>query len=147
MKKRDLWTGIVMVLFAALCLLIALVYETPMSSVLCGFTGGVGVPGAIQIGRYVKWSKPENAAEYQERLEQQRIELRDERKEMLRNKAGRYAYLFSLLANAVIIFILALLDTLGVIPESRWLILSLGVWLLAQYFAGILIYRWLCGKY
>ena len=141
MKKRDLWTGVVMVLFAALCLLIALVYETPMSSVLCG------VPGAVQIGRYVKWSKPENAVEYQERLDQQRIDLRDERKEMLRKKAGRYAYLFSLLSNAVILFILALLDTLGVIPESRWLILSLAVWLLAQYFAGILIYRLLCRKY
>lgn len=147
MKKHDLWTGVVFVIAAILCLSTVLLFETPLNSMLCGFTGAFGVPGIMMIYKYYKWSNPKTASEYRERLEQEQIDLRDERKEMLRNKSGRYAYIFSLVMNCILMFFLALLDTLGVIPESRWLIFATAVWLLVQYFAGFVFYWLLSRKY
>ncbi len=147
MKKSDLWAGIGMVMIAALCGATAFSFDTPAGSLLCGLAGALGVPGIAQIYKYFKWSRPEKAAEYQEHLEQERIDLQDERKEMLRNKAGRYAYVFILFMNCVLLFALTVLDTLGIVEADRWLIISLGVWLLVQYFAGVLIYDQLSRKY
>ena len=121
MKKSNLWTGIAFVAAAILCVLIALLFDTPLDSILCGFAGGLGAPGLVQIYKYFKWSRPENAAEYQERMEMKQIELRDERKEMLRNKAGRYAYIFNLLLTCAGILAAALLDRVGVIAAEAWL--------------------------
>ena len=65
----------------------------------------------------------------------------------LRNKAGRYAYLLGLALAYVAIIVFGLLGNLGVIQYGRELVLFLGVYVLVQYAAGVLIYRKLCEKY
>lgn len=147
MRKSDLWTGVVFVAAAVLCLLTVWFFETPLNSMFCGFTGAFGVPGVVLIYKYFKWSSPKTSEVYRERLEQEQIDLKDERKEMLRNKSGRYAYIFNLALHCAVMFLLALLDTLGLMEGSRWLILSMAVWLLVQYFAGIVFYWLLNRKY
>ena len=147
MKKSDFWWGVGFVLAGLACGLAALCWDTPLGSLLFGFTGALLAPGILQLWKYRKWSRPENAAAYQEKLEQEQIDLRDERKEMLRNKAGRYAYLLGLALAYLAIIVFGLLGKLGVIQYGRELVLFLGVYVLVQYAAGVLIYRKLCEKY
>ena len=147
MKKSDFWCGVGFVLIGLACGLAALRWDTPLGSLLCGFSFALLAPGVLMIWQYRKWSRPENAAAYQEKLEQEQIDLRDERKEMLRNKAGRYAYLLGLALAYLAIIVFGLLGKLGVIQYGRELVLFLGVYVLVQYAAGVLIYRKLCEKY
>ena len=100
MKKSYLWTGLGMIVLGMIFLAIAIFWDTPLGSLLCGFSGAFTAPGIVQVIKYVKWSNPKNAPLYRERLEEEQIELRDERKEMLRNKSGRYAYILGLLVAA-----------------------------------------------
>ena len=149
MKKRDLWTGVGMTAAGVLCLLAALLWETPMRSLLCGFCGALSVPGVAQICKYVKWTSPRNAPIYRERLEREQIELRDERKSMLRDKSGRYAYILGLLTLSAAIFALCLLEAFGVLgrEETRLTVLFLGGCVLFQVTAGLVIYRLLEKRY
>ena len=141
MKKSNLWTGIGFVGFGVLCLVGAVCWDAPLGSILCGFAGAFAGPGIMMICKYRKWSRPENAAAYQERLEQEQIDLQDERKEMLRNKAGRYAYLLGLVLASLAIVGFSVLDKLGVQIGTRACVLFLGGYVIVQYVAGILIYR------
>ena len=149
MRKRDFWIGAGMTAAGILYLLAALLWETPMGSLLCGFCGALTVPGVAQVCKYIKWTSPKNAPIYRERLEQERIELRDERKSMLRDKSGRYAYILGLITLSAAILVLYLLEAFGMIGwrETRLVILFLGGYILFQAIAGIVIYRLLENRY
>ena len=148
MKKSDLWTGVVFILTGLLCLA-AVFLNTPVSSLFGGLCGAFTVPGVMQVYKYRKYTSPKHAAEYRERLEQEQIDLRDERKEMLRNKSGRIAYILGLLVLAVSMTAFSFLGKLGIVEESaaRLLIFFLAGYLLFQLFAGILVYGLLETKY
>lgn len=149
MKKRDLWTGVGMTAAGVLFLLAALLWETPLESLLYGLFGAFAAPGTVQIYKYVKWTNPKNAPVYRERLEQEQIDLRDERKSMLRDRSGRYAYILGLLVVAVAMLAFSVLEAFGVVgeAEARLMILSLGGYALFQLVAGWVIYRLLETKY
>lgn len=149
MKKRDLWTGVGMTVAGILFLLAALLWKTPLESLLYGLFGAFTAPGIVQICKYVKWTRPENAPFYRARLEQEQIDLQDERKSMLRDKSGRYAYILGLLIVAAAMFVFAALEAFGVIgePEARLVVLFLGAYALFQLIAGMVIYRRLEKKY
>lgn len=149
MKKSNLWFGVGMVAVGIVFLLTALLWDTPLDSLLCGFFGAFTVPGAIQIGKYVKWTRPKNVPIYRERLEQERIDLRDERKSMLRDKSGRYAYVFGLAVLTAAVLGFSVLQMLGVIgrEEGRLITLFLAFDLIVQYLAGIVFYCLLEKKY
>ena len=97
----------------------------------------------------MKWTKLETPDSYQRHLEEEQIELRDERKEMLRNKSGRYAYILGLLAAAVAMTVFSFLGKLGMVDEaaSRLMILFLAGYMVFQILAGWAIYRLLDKKY
>lgn len=149
MKKRDLWTGILFVLTGLACLAAALLWETPLESLLYGFFGAFAAPGAVQIIKYVKWTRPKNIPLYQEKLEQEQIDLRDERKSMLRDRSGRYAYILGLLTLAAAMLVFAVLDILGVIGEdtAQLTVLFLAGYALFQLVSGWVIYRLLERRY
>ena len=149
MKKRELWFGLAMIAGGILFLLAALLLETPLDSLFCGFFGALAGPGAVQVYKYVKWTKLETPDSYQRRLEEEQIELRDERKEMLRNKSGRMAYILGLLAAAVSMTAFSILGKLGMVEESasRLLILFLAGYMVFQIVAGWALYRLLDKKY
>lgn len=148
MKKSNLWTGVGMIAVGLVCLA-AVFWNTPLSSLFGGLFGAFTFPGVIQIYKYRKYTSPKHAAEYREKLEQEQIDLRDERKEMLRNKSGRIAYVLGLLAVAVSMTAFSFLGKLGIVEEAtaRLVILFLAGYLLFQLFAGILIYKLLDAKY
>ena len=149
MKKSYLWSGLGMIAGGILFLLAALLLETPLDSLFCGFFGAFTGPGVIQVYKYVRWTKLETPDSYQRHLEEEQIELRDERKEMLRNKSGHMAYTLGLLAAAVSTSAFSILGKLGIVEESasRLLILFLAGYMVFQILAGWVLYRLLDKKY
>lgn len=149
MKKRDLWTGVGFAAVGICFLLGALLFDTALDSLFCGFAGAFAVPGIVQIVKYIKWTRPENAPIYHERLEQEQIDLRDERKMMLRDRAGRYAYALGMLLLAGAIVMFSILEILGVVSETtgHLMVFFLAAYLLFQYIAGAVIYRLLARRY
>lgn len=149
MKKRDLWIGLGMIAAGILCLMAALSWATLLGGLFFGLCGAFTVPGIAQVCKYIKWTSPKNAPIYRERLEREQIELRDERKSMLRDKSGRYAYILGLLTLSAAIVVLYFLEAFGVLgwQETRLAILLLAAYILFQAIAGIVIYRVLEKRY
>ena len=118
MKKSNLWCGAAYALLGLVFLLAGLLWETRLSSLCVGFGAGMLSSGVVQLARYRKWTRPQNAAVYRQRLEEEQIDLRDERKNMLRDRSGRYAYVFGLMLCAVSILTFHLLEVLGIVEET-----------------------------
>ena len=149
MKKRELWFGLAMIAGGILFLLAALLLDTPLDSLFCGFFGAFTGPGVMQVYKYVRWTKLETPDSYQRHLEEEQIELRDERKSMLRDRSGRYAYILGLLAVALALLVFSVLDAFGVVEEdtASLMILFLAGYAVFQLVAGWVIYRWLEKRY
>lgn len=147
MKKSNFWCGLIYAFLGLAFLLAGLLWETRLSSLSVGFGAGMLSSGIVQLVRYRKWTRPENRETYRERLEQEQIELRDERKTMLRDRSGRYAWFFGMALCAVSIVIFGVLNALDVVENARLMVLFLAAYLLIQYGAGVFFYRRLSRKY
>lgn len=147
MKKSNFWSGLVYALVGLAFLLAGLVRETCLSSLCVGFGVGMLSSGVTQLIRYRKWTQPENAGVYREKLELEKIDLRDERKTMLRDRSGRYAWLLGMGFCALSILAFGVLDALEIVENARIMVLFLAVYLLVQYGAGVFFYRRLSKKY
>lgn len=149
MKKSYLWTGLGMIVLGLGLVAAAIFWDTPLDSLLCGFSGAFFGPGIVQICKYVKWTKLETVDSWRRHVEEEQIDLRDERKEMLRNKSGRIAYVLGMLLACAAIVVFSILGKLGVMEEAaiRLLILFLAGYVLFQVFAGIVVYKLLEKRY
>ena len=144
MKKGNLIAGIIGLL-TGIALLILCSFKS--DSLLFGFGCGFMFAGIADICRYIYWNAPDNRERYQEKLENERIELHDELKEKLRDKSGRYAYVLGLATVSSSIIIFAILGHLEMIHNSRLIVLYLGGYLAFQIVAGIVIFKHLLKKY
>lgn len=147
MKKSNFWCGLIYVFFGLIFLLAGLLWETRLSSLSVGFGAGMLGSGVIQLIRYWKSTRPENADAYRAKLEEEQINLRDERKSMLRDRSGRYAWLLGMLLCVLSILVFSVLGALEIVENARLTILFLAAYLLVQYGAGIYFYRRLEKKY
>ena len=147
MKKSNAITGMLYVLAGAICLVAALLTETNMEGILWGIAGAGTVPGTMMLCRYFYWNSPRNKAKYEQRLENEQIEMHDELKSKVRNESGRYAYSFGLLVLCFSIFVFAVLDALEIIAHARMMVFYLSGYLLFQIVAGIVIFNKLLKKY
>ena len=147
MKKSYLMTGIIVVVFGIICLVIALMYETKVEGILWGFAGAGIIPGITAIGKYFYWSSPKNQARYEERLENERIEMHDELKTKVRDRAGRYSYTIGLLFISFSILIIGFLGALEIIEHTRLIVLYLSGYLVFQIAIGVVIFNRLMKKY
>ena len=141
MKKSNLITGILYVLFGVACLIVALLIETKLEGILWGFAGAGIFPGIMMICKYFYWSSPKNKERYEERLENERIEQHDELKTKIRDRAGRYTYSLGLLVVCFSILVFGILGALEVIDNARMIVLYLSGYLLFQVIAGIVIFK------
>lgn len=147
MKKSNLYTGITYLFMGLLFGVIAGFTNTKLESLIWGFAAsGVG-GGSVILWKYFYWTRPQNEIRYKERLENEFIELHDERKEKFRNQSGRYAYILGLITIWVSIVIFFVLESLQIIHHTRTLIIYLFGYLVFQYIAGIIIFRHLNNKY
>ena len=83
----------------------------------------------------------------QKKISNERIELHDELKEKIRDKSGRYSYIFGLIAISISIVIFSVLGALEIIDNSRIIVLYLGGYFLFQIVIGIVIFNHLLKKY
>ena len=147
MKKSNLITGILYVLFGVVCLIVALLIETKLEGILWGFAGAGIFSGIMMICKYFYWSSPKNKEQYEERLENDRIEQHDELKTKIRDRAGRYAYGIGLVVICFSILVFSILGALEVIDNARMIILYLSGYLMFQIITGIIIFNKLMKKY
>lgn len=147
MKKSNLVAGVLYMLFGVACLIAALLIETTLDGILWGFAGAGIFPGMMMICKYFYWSSPKNKERYEERLENERIEMHDELKTKVRDKAGRYTYSLGLLVICFSILIFGILGTLELIGNTRMIVLYLSSYLLFQVITGIVIFNKLLEKY
>lgn len=146
MKKSQLINGVIYTVLGLAVLLIAIFTDTEIS-ILYGIGGALTGPGIAMIARYFYWSSPKNRQRYEERLENAQIEMNDELKQKLRDRSGRYAYVLGLMTVSLSIFVIGILEDLGLIGDSRPMILYLAAYLIFQYVAGIVIFNRLLKKY
>lgn len=147
MKKSNLVAGIGYVLVGTVLLVIALLTETKLEGLIWGFTGATILPGISMILRYFYWSQPQNRDRYEERLENERIELHDELKNKVRDRSGRLAYLAGLLVICASMVVFSILGTLEIIACSRLIVLFLFGYLVFQLVIGCVFFYHLMGKY
>lgn len=142
MKKSMLYTGFVYFFVGVISLIVALTTEYRLEALLWGITGAGIATGIRLIVKYYYWTKPEHKAEYDARLQNEAIQLKDERKVMLRDKSGRLAYIAMMLLQLILTFIFSILSMLDYYyPFSRYACIGLSILLIIQYVFGIVAYR------
>lgn len=146
MKKFQLISGIIYTLLGLAILLAAFFTDTKIG-MLYGLGGALTGPGLAMMGKYLYWSRPKNRRRYEERLENERIEMNDELKQKLRDRSGRYAYVLGLVTVSLSLFVIGILDSLGLIGDSLPLVWYLSAYLIFQIIAGIVIFNRLLKKY
>lgn len=147
MKKTYLFSGIIYSVVGLICFAVATFTNTRLESLLFGLGGAGFGSGVGLVVRYFYSNSPKHRDEYQARVQQEQIELRDERKTMLRDKSGRYAYIVGLAITALAIVVFGVLGALDVAVSYRVIVLFLGAFLIFQYIIGIVIFRLLGKKY
>jgi len=134
-EKRNTNIGIMLV--GVLCVIGAFfVKEAYYANMLRSAGIAWIVSGAIQLRQVAYYSKPEHQAEYEEKQAQQRINLKDERKVMLRQMAGHRAY-------QIMFFALLAVDLLFALLRVEWWITGILFLLwIGQYLLGVVLFRY-----
>lgn len=89
----------------------------------------------VHLARLCWWQSPRRKDAYEAKQQAAHIDAVDERKQMLRMRAGS-------LTNQIMFFVLLVLDlVLALLQAPAWIILVLFVLWIGQYILGIVIYR------
>lgn len=141
MKKSDKITfGIYIILGIAL-IMIGIRIQIDYYSTLI-FACGVGMTASsiVQLLRFYHNTRPENIEAYEEKLRRQSINLKDERKIQLRNRAG-YLTWFIVMAGCFVGSFVA-----AVVHAGSLIVGILAGAAIAQYIIATMIYKYLCRR-
>ena len=145
MKRSNIIYGLTCIILSGISLYIAIIFDAnKMSGVFYGLTGALGVGGIVSIAQYFYWKR--HNEKYEEKLEIERIEQQDELKQKLRNKSGRYAYLFGMFITALSIMAYSLLGVLNIM-DTEYIVIYLSIYLISQLFIGKIVFNHLLRKY
>lgn len=89
------------------------------------------------------WLKPLNKGKAEQFLDNEQIEIQDERKVKLRNLAAKYTYILGLIVITLSIIVFSILRELEITVGIDIIIWYLTGYLFFQYFMGIIIYNFL----
>ncbi|UUV14077.1 hypothetical protein [Clostridioides difficile] len=141
MKKNMLYVGIIYFICGILLVLLATFTEFSFEAFIWGLSGAALGPGICMILQYMYWSKPERAVDYEEKIKNQRIEMNDERRVMLRDKAGRITNQIMSYVLVILIFIVSILSVFSVMVISKWVLVVLGLLILFQFICSVVVYN------
>lgn len=141
MKKNRLYVGVGYFICGILLVLLAIFTEFSFEAFIWGLSGAALGPGVCMIFQYIYWSKPERAVEYEEKVENQRIEMNDERRIMLHDKSGRITNQIMSYVFVILIFIVSILNVFSVMVISKWVLIVLGLLILFQFICGVVVYN------
>lgn len=140
MKKSMFFMGLSYVLFGCAFLFCGIALDTKIDSLLWGFAGACIGPGLVMICKYFYWSHPKNSTKYVEKTENEKIELHDERKEMLKNKTGRIVVLLNIDFTSIAIVTISILGKLEIIGFAKPIMIALAVFFVLQMVLSYLVY-------
>ena len=141
MKKNMLYVGIIYFICGILLVLLATFTEFSFEAFIWGLSGAALGPGVCMILQYMYWSKPERAVDYEEKIKNQRIEMNDERRIMLRDKAGRITNQIMCYVLVILIFMVSILSVFSVMVISKWVLVVLGLLILFQFICSVVVYN------
>lgn len=110
------------------------------SSLLVAMGVGLICSSIMQFVRFHHNMKPENIDKYREKERKQVIDLKDERKVQLRNRAGYITWALTIILLLVVAFIVALFHI------NNLVIYILVGTAIVQYVLAVIIYKYLCNK-
>ena len=141
MKKNMLYVGIIYFICGILLVLLATFTEFSFEAFIWGLSGAALGPGVCMILQYMYWSKPERAVDYEEKIKNQRIEMNDERRIMLRDKAGRITNQIMCYVLVILIFIVSILSVFSVMVIRKWVLVVLGLLILFHFICSVVVYN------
>ena len=141
MKKSDKIILIFYIIIGIVLMMIGLTTHIDYYSSLI-FAMGVGLfcSSVVQLMRFHHNTRPENIEAYREKMRQQSIDLKDERKIQLRNRAGYITWAVTMTLCFIAAFAAALLRADSYI--IRVLAGAAGL----EFATATLIYNYLCRK-
>ena len=146
MNKSNLLTGIIYTMAGLIFLAISF-FNTSLQYLFAAFAGAGIFTGIPLLYKYFYWTQPQNQSRYFGKMEEDNIELHDERKEYLRCKTARYVYALNLVSISFSVIIFGTLEKLGIIRNSSALILYLVLFFFFELIVFNLIYNILNKKY
>lgn len=141
MKKDSIAVGVVYVLVGIVFLVLALFTETRLDGVFFGLAGAGIVPGILRIFHFLYWSSPKHSKEYEEKLEKQMIEQKDEMMTRIRDRSGYLAHTSGALIISFSMLIFCILGGLGIIENYQVMVYYLGGFLAVQMMIYFTLYH------
>ena len=141
MKKSDkIMLGIYIILGIALIMISIRIRIDYYSTLIFACGVGMTASSVMQFLRFYHNTRPENIEAYEEKLRRQSINLKDERKIQLRNRAG-YLTWFIVMAGCFVGSFVA-----AVVHAGSMVVGILAGAAIAQYIIATIIYKYLCRK-
>ena len=125
MKKRDFFASIALLSLSVVLFLTVWLTETKLEGMMTSGAAYCLVFGFMKLRKYLWWNREANRQMRDEILDAEEIEEQDERQVQLRDRAGRYTYLFSLYLLCAAALLCGILHDLEILAEGR----TIAVWI------------------
>ncbi len=141
MRKSDkIILGIYIVIGIAMIIIGVTMNVDYYSSMIFAMGVGLASNSVVQFARHYHNTRPENIEAYEKKRKEQQINLKDERKVHLRNRAGYISWAITMTGC----FVGAFAATL--IRAETWIVgLLIGI-AIVEYILATIIYKYLCMK-
>lgn len=147
MKKSTLYTGLGFVTAGAACWIFAIFFEWRIDGLLWGFGGSLLGPGTMMLWKYFHWTKPQNREIYEKMLQQEKVEIADERNVMLRDKSGRITFQITMLLYCALMLFFSFCSVMGwFMPFAKYAIFGLFALLVFEYLCLTVVFGRLSKK-
>lgn len=141
MKTGDkIILGIYIIIGIVLLVIGITVHIDYYSTLIFAMGFGLTFSSVMQLVRFYHNTRPETIDAYREKIHQQQINLKDERKIQLRNRAGYLTWAVTMILCFIASFIAAILRT------EPWLVFLLAGIGVVEYLGAAIIYKYLSKK-
>lgn len=142
MKKKDIITSCICILIGIAMIIIGLTTDIEYYYASMFFSMGIaGTTASVTwLIKHIHNTRPENIAAYQEKVREQNINMKDERKNQIRHRAGYITWLITIITFFIASFIAAWLRADKIIIAFLFIVAVL------EYSVALIIYKHLCNK-
>jgi len=142
MKKKDIIISCICIGIGIIMIIIGLIIDIEFYYANMIFSMGLGCTAASVVSflRLIHDTRPENIEAYKERVREQNIDKKDERKNQIRHRAGYITWLIT------VFFFLGASLVAAWLRADKILMLVFLMAALLEYIVALIIYNYLCDK-
>ena len=142
MKKKDIIISCICIAIGIAMIIIGLTIDIEYYYASMIFSMGMGGTSAsvTWLIKRIHDTRPENIKAYQEKAREQNIDMKDERKNQIRYRAGYITWLVTIIAFLLASFIAAW------IRADKMIIAIIFFIAVLEYIVALIIYKCLCNK-